>query len=160
MKTLVTMPIESETAKPLIGPVPYSNRISAVSRFVMLASSTVQVDLSKPDEGCSGEIRVRAESLDTGIAGRDDEMRKRLETAKHPSLRFEWTSFAATKVDREAQTVDGTARGTLEIRGVRREVAVPVHVSLDKSRRVAIEGELKLRMSDFGIKPPSQLGTP
>ena len=54
--------------------------------------------------------------------------------------------------------VEGTALGKLSLRGVEREVAMPVRVSVDASKRVAIEGELTLKMSSFGIEPPSQLG--
>ena len=48
VKTFVTRPTDSVTAKPLIGPVPYWNSTSAVISVVMLASRIVQSALSKP----------------------------------------------------------------------------------------------------------------
>ena len=46
----------------------------------------------------------------------------------------------------------------LEPRGKSREVSMPVKVSVDASKRVAIDGELSIKMSDYAVAPPSQLG--
>lgn len=116
------------------------------------------VDLSAPASGCEGTLRVQAESLDTGMADRDEGMRKQLDVARHPELVFEWKSFRDAQVDPAASSVTGTAVGLLSIKGVRREVAMPVRASVDASKRVTIEGELKVKMSEFGVQPPSQLG--
>ena len=42
-KTLVRIPMDKVTAKPLMGPVPNSNRIKAVISVVTFASRTVKV---------------------------------------------------------------------------------------------------------------------
>lgn len=115
-------------------------------------------DLAHPDAACGGNIRVRAASLDTGVADRDAEMRTRLAVAEHPELRFDWQSFEAREVDAAAMKLSGQARGVLTIRGVAREVAMPVTVSVDESKRVSIAGELRLRMSQFNVEAPSKLG--
>jgi len=116
------------------------------------------VDLAAPAAGCAGKVSVDAKSLDTGLADRDSGMREKLDVQKHPQLTFEWTGFRDARVDSAAQTAAGTAVGRLSLRGVVREVAMPVRVSVDASKRIAIEGELTLKMSSFDIEPPSQLG--
>lgn len=116
------------------------------------------VDLSKPGAAPQGQIRVESASLDTGLADRDEGMRELLESAKQKQVTFTWSAFDAQAVDVEKQLVTGTARGKLAIRGVEREVAMPVKVSVDASKRVSIDGEAKIKLTDFGIEPPSQLG--
>lgn len=121
-------------------------------------SGELIVDLSAPTVGCEGTVRVEAQSLDTGMAERDEGMRKQLDVARHPELVFEWKSFRDAKVDVARHSLTGTAVGFLSIKGARREAAMPVRVSVDASKRVTIEGELAVKMSDFGVSPPSQLG--
>ena len=121
-------------------------------------AGTLEVALARPGERPSGAIEVASASLDTGVADRDEEMRARLAVASHPSLRFEWSAYEATESDPRTGASKGTARGRLTIAGTTREVAMPVAVSVDASRRVTIEGELRIEVSDFGIEPPSKLG--
>ena len=116
------------------------------------------VDLSKPGAAPQGQIRVDSASLDTGLADRDEGMRELLESAKQKQVTFTWSAFEAQAVDVEKQLVTGTARGKLAIRGVEREIAMPVKVSVDASKRVSVDGEAKIKLTDFGIEPPSQLG--
>lgn len=116
------------------------------------------VDLSKPGDHPQGRLAVEASSLDTGLADRDEGMRELLESDKQKQLTFEWSAFDPSNVDPAAQTVAGTARGKLTIRGVTRDVAMTVKVGVDASKRVTIDGETRIRLTDFGIEPPSQLG--
>jgi polyisoprenoid-binding protein YceI len=114
--------------------------------------------LARPAEGCAGSIAADAAALQTGHDGRDEEMRKTLDTVKHPEIQFDWASFDATSVDVKTEKVEGTARGTMTIRGVARPFAIPVRVSVDASRRVVIEGQTKVKLTDFQVPVPSQLG--
>jgi polyisoprenoid-binding protein YceI len=116
------------------------------------------VDLSKPGERPKGRIAVDAASLDTGLADRDEGMRELLESEKQKQLTFEWNAFEPSSVDPATQTVAGTARGKLTLRGVSRDVAMAVKVGVDASKRVTIDGETRILLTDFGIEPPSQLG--
>lgn len=118
----------------------------------------LQVDLAQPGTSPSGKIEVDASSLDTGLADRDEGMRDLLKSKDHGKLVFEWTAFEPEKVDVAAQKVTGKARGNLTLAGKSREVTMPVTVSVDASKRVGIEGELTILLTDFGIEPPSQLG--
>jgi len=121
-------------------------------------SGALEVDLARPELGPRGEVVVESASLDTGVAGRDEELRSTLDTARFKELRFTWSGFENAQVDSAQRTVRGTARGKLSIRGVARDVALPVRVAVDASQRVSIEGELTIRLSEFGIEAPGKLG--
>lgn len=118
----------------------------------------LEVDLAQPALAPAGSVLVDARSLDTGMADRDAAMREHLDTQRHAQVRFTWTELRDAQVDLAQQRLSAVAVGRLSIKGVEREVAMPVQVSVDSSQRVGIEGELKLRLRDFGVEPPSQLG--
>jgi len=115
-------------------------------------------NLAAPDRESSGRIEVEAASLSTDLDARDEKMREHLATKEHPTIVFEWTGFRSESVDAAKQQVRGSALGKLTIRGVTREVAMPVAVSVDASKRVAIEGSLPIKLSDHSVPIPNQLG--
>ena len=116
------------------------------------------VNLSKAGEKPLGTIAVESNSLDSAEAGRDKDMRKSLDVEQFKTLEFQWTGFSVKSVDAKAMTVSGEATGKLTIRGKSHDVTMPVKVSVDSSKRVAIDGELAIKMSDYNVVPPSQLG--
>lgn len=118
----------------------------------------ITTNLARPAEACSGKVTARTESLDTGVDSRDESMREILEPKKFPELRFDWTAFEATNVDEKAQKVAGVAKGKLTIHGIARDVAMPVTVAVDASKRLSIDGQVTILMSDFDMRPPSKLG--
>jgi polyisoprenoid-binding protein YceI len=118
----------------------------------------LEVTLARPEERPIGTLRVDAASLDTGLAARDEEMREHLDTAQFPELRFDWSGFEARAVDVAARRLSGVAQGRMTIRGTTRAVSMPVEIAVDESLRVSIEGQAKLRLSDFGIPIPGKLG--
>ncbi len=118
----------------------------------------ITANLAHPADGCGGSITARADSLDTGLEARDESMREVLEPKKFPELRFDWSAFEQTNVDEKAQKVAGVAKGKLTIHGVARDVAMPVTVAVDASKRLSIDGQVKILMSDFDMHPPSTLG--
>ncbi|MFN0242426.1 MAG: YceI family protein [Planctomycetota bacterium] len=116
------------------------------------------VDLAHPERGCAGTIHVGAATLDTGSAGRDEEMRTRLDAVAHPLLTFDWRRFEPSAIDVAAQTLSGIAHGELTIRGATRACSMPVTVAVDASKRVTMRGETQVSLRTYGIEPPSQLG--
>ena len=119
---------------------------------------TLRVNLARAEAKPSGKLTVEAGSLDTGLADRDVDLRKTLDVEHFQALTFEWSGFATTAVDARAMTLEGIATGKLTIRGKTHEVSIPVKVAVDGSRRVAIDGELVIRLADYGVVPPSPMG--
>jgi polyisoprenoid-binding protein YceI len=121
-------------------------------------TGSMEFDLAHPQDAPAGSIGVDARSVRTGSEGRDEEMFHVLDTDQFGSFEFELAAFEPTAVDAATSTVKGTARGQLTIRGVTREVAMPVTASVDASRRLVLEGEVPLHLPDFGVPVPNKLG--
>jgi len=100
---------------------------------------------------------VPVQSLNTGLGVRDDHMRKRVfETAPGvaPDLRF-----TAEKVACEGDGGAKTCRvaGNLVIRDTPRPFTIALRVN-DKGHTFQVSGDAVVRLSAYGITPPSQLG--
>lgn len=114
--------------------------------------------LSHPEAGAKGNAKVLAVNLDTGIKERNQDMESSLEVTRFPTIEFVLSSFQTTQVDAKAMTVSGTAKGKLTLHGVTKDVTVPLRFSVDESRRVVVEGETPVRMSDYGVSVPTKMG--
>jgi len=128
----------------------------------------------------SGEVRVMASTLDTGIDRRNQNMGDLLEAVKHPDIVFtlEKVTVEAGTGAQPAPAVGGTAagqagagsrgstgqmpgpfpqramlHGTLEIRGVQKPLTIPVELEPAEGA-VVVRGSFPVDMRDFGIEPP------
>lgn len=108
----------------------------------------------------SGEIGCRAATLITGVEGRDEGLREHLDVQHHPEILFEISRFApdAQGSDPAHEQLHGQITGNMTIRGKTRELTMPVRIHVDEARRVVVEGEVPLRLTDYGVPVPSQLG--
>jgi polyisoprenoid-binding protein YceI len=115
------------------------------------------VRLSDPDRLADSEacIAIDAASLDTGNSTRDDNMRKdHLETAKYPTIGFRLAQVESAR--RDAGGWEFTARGTLSLHGIDREIRLPIHARQDGDG-VRLTAKLPLKMSDYQIPIPKLL---
>lgn len=119
-----------------------------------------RADFDEAEAKWSGEIVCQAASLVTGVEGRDDNMRDHLDTKNHAEIRYSLTGFkaAAGGLDEAAQKVRGEVAGTMTIRGQSRPFTMPVAIEVDAQRRVVVTGQAPLKLSDYGVPVPSQLG--
>ena len=128
-------------------------------------SGTVMFDPAKPGTA-SGRIVLDTASLTVGNPVMSDHLRgdKWLDVAKHPSIVFEAKSL--TNVRTQGAQVLADVAGTLTVKGVTKNVTVPVSFTYlaDKlGARVnnpAVKGDLlvlranfEINRSDFGISP-------
>jgi polyisoprenoid-binding protein YceI len=108
---------------------------------------------SRPVESAKGSVTADPTTLDTGDADRDKELREvHLECAKFPRMGFDITVVKMTSVG----TVDMS--GTMELHGIRKDVTIPCSFKLRSDGFAYVAGEIKVKMTDFGIKPPTKLG--
>lgn len=96
-------------------------------------------------------LEIQAASIDTGIADRDEHLRSEdfFDVLKHPVLRFESTSISGSG---SAYVV----HGTLRMRGVSREVDLPLEVTtftdpMEGHTWTAFRVETVLDRMDYGI---------
>jgi polyisoprenoid-binding protein YceI len=102
---------------------------------------------------CRTSASMRADSVDTGVPRRDDDLRsgKFLDAEHHPDL-----TFASSAVEEDA---DGalTIGGDLTIRGTTREVRLQAEfLGLDEAGlqgepRIGFAARTTIRLSDFGV---------
>lgn len=117
--------------------------------------------LSQPAQALAGFIALPSKSLDTQNSGRDEEMFKLLAVEQAPELRFQISGFVpegATGLGPSSPTLRGSVRGTMTIKGKSREMSMPVRLRLDESKRLVVEGETELALSDYGVDAPNKLG--
>lgn len=114
--------------------------------------------LDEAGEPWSGQVRCEAGALDTGLAGRDENLREHLAVAKFPAIEFTIGRAELGDVDVAAQRWQGVIHGTMTIRGTSRELAMPVEITVDASQRLVLTGQTALRLSDYAVPVPSQLG--
>lgn len=114
--------------------------------------------LTGDDAHARGHVEAEVAGLKTGVEGRDEEMLKRLDAKTHPKIVFELSRLEAKQSDAKARTYSGLAHGAFQIHGKRKEVRVPVQIEVDRSRRLVAKGEVGLKLTDFGIEPPSVAG--
>lgn len=146
--------------------VPQESRITArvrdpfgriVSGEFALREGEVRGDPADPPRGASVTLVVDAASYDSGLGVRNQDVRTYyLEAERYPEIRF-----TSRRVEALAPApADGSwhlrVTGTLELHGVRREIAVPVAVRTLGNRIVA-EGRLKVALRDYAIAVPTLL---
>lgn len=92
----------------------------------------------------AARFQFRFAELKTGKEKRDREMHEWQQTEAHPDGEFALTALEST--------ADGrfTARGTLRLHGVTKELSFPVAVTTDR-RLFAVDGEPSLDTRDFGL---------
>jgi len=119
---------------------------------------SLEVDLAHPDKNPKTSIHVQAARLKTGVDGRDEEMYTTLDVKKHPQITFELNAFTSKTVDAAKERVTGIAKGEMTIHGVSQDVEMLTTLSIDSSRRLHIDGEMPLDLTDYKITPPSKMG--
>lgn len=116
-----------------------------------------QADISDLRAGVTGVLRVRAVSLRTGNEGRDRDMRKLLEVDRYPDIRFTIGAVDPSfNLVTAASDVLLTIKGGLSLRGTERPLTFLARARI-RDDRIWVRGESDLRLTDFGIKPPTRL---
>jgi polyisoprenoid-binding protein YceI len=98
------------------------------------------------------EIAIPADTLTSPKGDLDKNMYKALQVKEHPDIVFRLLRFEPRAG--EAGTVRGV--GVLQIAGVEREVALDITTER-KDATLTVRGQLKLLMTDYGIKPPTAM---
>lgn len=115
-----------------------------------------QADPADLRAGVTGVLRIRTASLRTGDESRDRDMRRVLEADKHPEIRF---TIGAVEPSFNSITPGAdvllTVKGGLALRGVERPLTFLARARL-RDDRIWVRGESKIRLTDFGITPPSR----
>lgn len=106
---------------------------------------TLAFDTQNPANSRAGLV-IELDSIDAGSSDANDELKKPawFDTAAHPRATFQSTAVTALGGDRYL------INGTLALRGMTREVQVPVVLKAENAVGI-FDGELILRRADFKL---------
>ncbi|WP_127529861.1 YceI family protein [Paenibacillus kobensis] len=104
-----------------------------------------------------GEGAVDLNALDSGNSTRDQHVKERddfLDVAKHPQATFKAKSFSAVPKEwNEGTSVPLTMTGTLNIRGIDKEVTFDSN-AMYKDGQLLLSGKTQVTFADFGMTNP------
>lgn len=123
-------------------------------------TGSFRADFDDREGLCKGTVVVAVGTLKTGVEDRDTNMWEYLDQKNHPEIRFAIERFEAAEagVDVAAGKATGEVFGKMTIRGKTLDLRMPVKIEVDPQQRVVITGQQKLKLSDYGVPVPSQLG--
>jgi polyisoprenoid-binding protein YceI len=99
----------------------------------------------------SVKVTVPAERIDCGNGKMNDHMRNALKVAEIPTITFNLTDYDVAK---STDGIAGTINGTLDLGGVKKPISL--HASgKTEGGMLHVNGVYELRMTDYGLKPPS-----
>ena len=135
-------------------------KINAVIDHV--EDGNIAVWMSQPDEGRfprpEFEMVIPIAGFHCGNAVMERDMRQALRAGRYPSIEFRFEELRGViehDIDRNEYGV--TVAGELIMAGVRREIELPVIAQRVGRDRFRIRAAMPLRMTDFGVKPPTAL---
>ncbi len=129
------------------------------SHTISVPTYTSKLTLPKDETKTAFELSVEAKSLinvdktmgDFERKGFQNVLHKQvLESDKYPQIIFKSAGLTALKKDGEKRTF--TLTGTLNFRGVARQVSFPVTATFGKDS-ISANGSAKIKQTDFGITP-------
>ena len=119
-----------------------------VSGTVLLSTGGTNLTLEKIS------ISIPVKGLHSGKDGMDENMYESLNADSHPMITFESSSItqaAANDSGKSELLVDGI----LTINGVSKNISMNVAAKNLDGKRYSFDGSKTLRMSDYGIEPPT-----
>ena len=136
------------------------DRINAV--IDRIEDGNIGVWMANPSDGRFAQpefqMRIPVGNFRCGNKVMERDMSQALKADKYPAIDFHFTELRGTvNHDLDAQTYQARIAGNLILAGQRREVEVTVTAERLASDRFRIRAELPLRMTDFGIQPPTAL---
>jgi hypothetical protein len=96
-------------------------------------------------------VTVPAESMNCGNGTMNEHMRKALKVSETPTITFELTDYDVTT---NADGIAGTINGTLDLGGVKKAISLKAK-GKSEGGMLHVDGVYDLRMTDYGLKPPS-----
>jgi len=120
-------------------------------------SGTINIDLDegKIDDIENLEFSVIAESLMSGKSGMDKNTYKALNTDKYKSITYQLQKVNSIE-NTSGNTYKVSTKGNLTIAGVKKEINLNFNLKSD-TNKITLSGEHKLKMTDFGIDPPTAM---
>lgn len=147
-------------------PVPDTYRVASESRLWIDGTATTGSWSCEADAvtgagevgaDVEGEVSVPVLDLDCGFGPMNRDLRRALGAEEHPTITFVLTDAEALGEEPEPGAwVSIQSTGDLHLAGAHRRLTVDADGRRLPDGRVVVRGEHALRMSDFGVRPPSR----
>jgi len=132
---------------------------STLHAWTMQGSTiTGQISAPNPDNwngSANVVVTIPVTSIKSEHAKMDKLMAEALKARSHPEIRYEMT--AATPANAGADAFTLKTSGKLTIAGVTKDIAMEVRGVRGPDGRYILTGEAPLKMTAFGIKPPTAM---
>jgi len=130
----------------------FSCKAGEVNAVVEASGANAIPSLLTGDKGVKAvRVTVPSERMDCGNGTMNDHMKKALKVAESPTITFTLTDYAVT---RNADGIAGTITGTLDLGGVTKTISFDA-TGKSEGGMLRVDGAYDLRMTDYGLKPPS-----
>lgn len=107
----------------------------------------------------TGSLRLPATSLSGGPKGLNEKMHAALKAETHPTILFEASEVAwPSGAPAAGAAQEWPVHGWLTLAGTRRELPLSCHVTQQPDGQLSIVTTVDLKLTDFGIKPPTFMG--
>lgn len=130
----------------------------AIDLDPVLASNRSEESWKSSPRPAEVKVSIPVASVRSESERMDRLMRQALKAAKYPNITYQLSSSSFVKSAGDSFTVK--TMGKLTIAGVTRDVPMDVVATRASSNRFILTGEAPIRMTDYGMKPPTaMLGT-
>lgn len=152
-------PVESQSASVKFQA---TTNVSAISIHGQSSDLRVQANVSHENGQLvleALEARLDPKNLSTGMALRDNHMREKIfsnGTPTAPMLSFNSPRVLCPEPAKGQETTCNVS-GTFTMRGIQKPFAIPMRIKSDGAR-YKVTGEGPIKISEYGIEPPCQLG--
>lgn len=118
-----------------------------------LQGSVVLEQEGRPAGIKQANLKLAAESLKSGKDAMDKNAYKALNTGKHKDIAFVLNSIKSVEQLNGATKI--IASGTLTIAGVSKAETIELLAKTDSQGAISFQGSKAIKMSQFGVEPPS-----
>ena len=158
---LAALAASAERFAPATGSLVKVEGTSTLHAWTMQGSTIAgRIDASTPDQwtgDANVTVTIPVTSIKSEHAKMDKLMAEALKAGANPTIRYELTNATLAQSSPALQL---ETRGKLTIAGATRDVTMQVSGARDSNGAYILTGQLPIRMSDYGIKPPTaMLGT-
>ena len=113
----------------------------------------IEVDKDAPEIARALSLKIQVSGLECGSGKMNEKLRDALNAEQHPTIEYQLTR--AERISGEALQLKAT--GELTINGQTRTVAFLVDVVANPDGTADASGELVIKMSDYGVEPPTAM---
>jgi polyisoprenoid-binding protein YceI len=108
--------------------------------------------------GAKAEVSMPVRSFKSGTTAMDNRMQKEMKEPEFKQIKFSLTELKPKGTSGASGPVELEAQGKLTIVGKDKVITMPITAEKQADGKLKISGTADLKMTDFGIEPPSTLG--